>query len=93
MLFPQLLHADTIKVKTRAPQNQQAVFQCKRLVSRMSEAGLDCRNGNQSFCLIGSNTAVPLIRQERIHLRSGGIGESAHDVVKPLSKIDVIQFA
>ena len=27
MLFPQLLHADTIKVKTRAPQNQQAVFQ------------------------------------------------------------------
>ena len=27
LLFPLLLSADTIKVKTRAPQNQQAVFQ------------------------------------------------------------------
>ena len=27
LLFPMFLSADTIKVKTRAPQNQQAVFQ------------------------------------------------------------------
>jgi len=51
------------------------------------------KNGSQSFYLIDSINAVPLIWKQRIQLRDGSIGKSDHDIVKPLTEIDMIQFA
>ena len=47
---------------------------------------------SQSFCLIDSINAVPLIWKQRIQLRDGGIRKSDHDIVEPLTEIDVIQI-
>ena len=51
------------------------------------------KNGNQSFCQIDSINAVPSIWKQGIQLRDGSIGKSDHDIVKPLTEIDMIQFA